>query len=114
VPDTEPARESPSALVEAEMRKVCERGHSLGWVPWFAQRSPVLGHCLCGAPYHRETRGPKPLDISAFNAAVDRVVIDHGHAFDEASVGAVDLAQTAIRAYLNELEEFPNPGAAGA
>jgi hypothetical protein len=88
-------------LVEAEMRKVCVRGHSLGWRPWYRSHAGVmLGHCLCGAPYRMESRGPEPLHRRALAAAGDWVAIEFTGIVPPER--AEEIARVAVRAYLNE------------
>lgn len=94
--------QSSIVLVDAEMRKVCDRGHALGWRPWYRSRvGTVLGHCVCGAPYQRETRGPEPLDKRGVTIAGDWVAIE----FPKLDKDAERIARIAIRAYLNEVDD---------
>lgn len=93
-------------LVEAEARKVCERGHAMGWRPWYRSRvsGKVLGHCLCGAPYRLETRGPRPMVKQGLVAAEDWVTLE----FPDLDERAERIAKVAVRAYLNVLDEAPD------
>jgi hypothetical protein len=96
--DQTPARSERQVLVEAEMRKVCGRGHTLNWRPWYRSAAPsVLGHCVCGSPYQREVRGPQPLERRGLTAAGDWVAIEFPALADDAE----RIAAVAVRAYLN-------------
>lgn len=96
-----------AVLIEHECRKVCGRGHALGWRPWYRRFAPsVLGHCLCGSPYKLEHRGPSPLERRALTAAADWVAIE----FPALAEDAERIARVAVRAYINESEFGPNHG----
>jgi hypothetical protein len=90
-------------VIEAEARKVCERGHSAwGWRAWYRGSNTVLGHCVCGSPYRLETRGAPPLSKRGIVLAGDALAAEAPHLQDD--VYAERLALVAIRAYLNTVE----------
>lgn len=93
-------------LVRAEARKVCERGHTQwGWRPWYRMAGPmVLGHCMCGAAYRLETRGPEPLSQRGLGMAGDALALEAPSLPD---ADTERIAEVVVRAYLNELERWP-------